>query len=633
MGVILYCLVVGSQPWDGKSSDELLDQIFTEGLVLPEWISEECADLIIKMLRVKEKDRITIAEMKQHPWVMADYNSPPPCYLPEQNPVADIDDEVIKQLVQIGFHDTPEARAEILSNQKTQLVVTYHLLLQNIPPERRLKKRNSSSPSSSRDASPSKRGSGKREKRKSIEVKDAVEALKAVGRKKSHSVGPLFDPNNPRALPPHILAQQQARLAQQAGIPEDGPVSPTAASAGDAPSTAIPSVATLVNAQADASAPSSAGADVSPTSSMAGSPRSDAASPPRVPPVVMEPGSPSARSSSPSRQSDSLPAHATIIVPHLDASRSRSPGRIRSPRRKKSDSVSSPAGPGVAAPKKIALPKLKLETIGRDGKDDSQRPHSADPKKFMKPRTSGLPIIGEDQDALASPASDAPRSSSVQLDVLSSPTSEADDDMSLDSPSSTGSGAASMLSSSWNGDKANFGGRAIPRKPTTGRPVLDMSDLKKEVDKVVNDPAMAAKLKRPMKPHPLVSPRHAPRKSIKGVFELSLPDQGSVEEVESPRSLTQNTAPSALFGVSTTTSLPSKDIRKRIVQAVEALQLSCKQENSNLYRCSIADITLDIEIMKIQKLKNMRGVKLSRVSGDVWAYKAIADKLVAALGL
>lgn len=630
MGVILYCLVVGSQPWDGKSSDELLDQIFTEGLVLPEWISEECADLIIKMLRVKEKDRITIAEMKLHPWVVADYNSPPPCYLPEQNPVADIDDEVMKQLVQIGFHDTPDARAEILSNQKTQLVVTYHLLLQNIPPERRLKKRNSTVESSSRENSPNKRGSSRR---KSIEIKDAVEALKSHTRKKSHSVGPMFDPNNPRALPPHILAQQQlaARQAQQAQqAADEDPASPTAGSArsaGDAVSASSnPAV------QPDASAPSSAGADVSPTSSMAGSPRSEATSPSRRTPSIAEPGSPTTRSASPGRQSDSLPAHATIIVPHLDAARSRSPGRIRSPRRKKSDSVSASAAPGSpGAVKKIALPKLKLETIGRDGKEETQRPHSADPKKFIKNR-AGLPIIGEDQDALLSPASDAPRSSSVQADPVSPTSDEAEEDF-PESPSSNNSLSPSILSSSWNGDKATFGGRAIPRKPTTGRPVLDMSDLKKEVDKVINDPSLAAKLKKPMKPHPLVSPRHAPRKSVKGIFELSLPDPTNPEEMESPRSLTQNTAPSAMFGVSTTTSLPSKDIRKRIVVAVDALQLVCKQENSNLFRCSIADITLDIEIMKIQKLKNMRGVKLSRVSGDVWAYKAIADKLVASLGL
>lgn len=640
MGVILYCLVVGSQPWDGKSSDELLDQIFTEGLVLPEWISEECADLIIKMLRVKEKDRITLAEMKLHPWVTADYNSPPPCYLPEQNPVSDIDDDVMRQLVQIGFHDTPDARAEILSNQKTQLVVTYHLLHQNLPPERRLKRRTSSiSPASSRDSSPSKRGSAKREKRKSIEVKDAVEALKAVGRKKSHSVGPMFDPNNPRALPPHLLAQQQAKAAQQAGLPEDdsqpsSPSAATAGAAGDSLHGGLPSVSALIGT-ADASAPSSAGTDVSPYTSVAGSPRHGAVSPPRINAVGLEPLSPT--TVSPPRQVESLPAHATIIVPHLDASRSRSPGRIRSPRRKKSDSVSSPTGPNTAAPKKIALPKLKLETIGRDPKDEAQRPHSADPKKYIRARPPGLPIVSEDHDNLASPASDAPRSASMSIgpvpDSPVSQTSEVEDD--LDSP--VGVSGASILSSSWNGDKANFGGRAaagaIPRKPTTGRPILDMSDLKKEVDKVINDPAMAAKLKKPMKPHPLVSPRHAPRKSVKGIFELPLPEQGNFDDMESPRSLTQNTAPSALFGVSTTTSLPSKDIRKRIVLAVDALKLICKQENSNLFRCSIADITLDIEIMKIQKLKNMRGVKLSRVSGDVWAYKAIADKLVAALGL
>ena len=54
-------------------------------------------------------------------------------------------------LVQIGFEDTPEHRQQILSNTKTQLVATYHLLLQKVQ--------------SRREASP-KRKREKKEKKK-----------------------------------------------------------------------------------------------------------------------------------------------------------------------------------------------------------------------------------------------------------------------------------------------------------------------------------------------------------------------------------------------------------------------------------------------------------------------------------
>jgi len=79
--------VVGSQPWDGRSSEEIIEKIFNEGIVIPDWISEDCANLIISMLRVREKDRIKIEEMKKHPWVLQDYGEPPQSYLPDQNPV------------------------------------------------------------------------------------------------------------------------------------------------------------------------------------------------------------------------------------------------------------------------------------------------------------------------------------------------------------------------------------------------------------------------------------------------------------------------------------------------------------------------------------------------------------------
>ena len=79
--------VVGSQPWDGRSSEEMIDKIFNEGIVIPDWISEECANLIVSMLRVREKDRIKIEEMKRHPWVVQDYNGPPDSYLPDHTPV------------------------------------------------------------------------------------------------------------------------------------------------------------------------------------------------------------------------------------------------------------------------------------------------------------------------------------------------------------------------------------------------------------------------------------------------------------------------------------------------------------------------------------------------------------------
>lgn len=129
LGVILYCLVTGSQPWSASSSEEILDQILTKGLVIPSWVSDDCADLIVRMLRLKEKDRITIEEMKKHPWIMKDYTTIPESHLPSYDGVLELDEDILKQLASIGFNINDKSRSAILNGKKTQIVSTYHLLL------------------------------------------------------------------------------------------------------------------------------------------------------------------------------------------------------------------------------------------------------------------------------------------------------------------------------------------------------------------------------------------------------------------------------------------------------------------------------------------------------------------------
>lgn len=129
MGIILYCLVTGSQPWSASSSEDILNQILVSGLQIPAWLSSDCSDLIIKMLKLKEKDRITLAQMRTHPWVLKDYNEAPPSFLPEYGSVEMIDQFIIDQMEQLGFQDSLEQRKEVIQGENTQFVATYHILL------------------------------------------------------------------------------------------------------------------------------------------------------------------------------------------------------------------------------------------------------------------------------------------------------------------------------------------------------------------------------------------------------------------------------------------------------------------------------------------------------------------------
>ncbi|KAL2087552.1 hypothetical protein ACEWY4_016380 [Coilia grayii] len=72
LGVVLYVLVSGTLPFDGDNL-YLLRQRVTKGhFRVPFFMSQECENLIRKMLTVNPARRISIAEIKQHRWMQAD---------------------------------------------------------------------------------------------------------------------------------------------------------------------------------------------------------------------------------------------------------------------------------------------------------------------------------------------------------------------------------------------------------------------------------------------------------------------------------------------------------------------------------------------------------------------------------
>jgi len=131
LGIILYCLVVGRQPWDGCSANEILFKIQEDGITVPNNVSDPCIDLIVKMLRISELDRIPIPEIIEHEWINISYDEKIPSFVKIYERVDKVDNDIIKQLNKIIFFDDKEAIInEILNGEKTQAVAIYHLLLE-----------------------------------------------------------------------------------------------------------------------------------------------------------------------------------------------------------------------------------------------------------------------------------------------------------------------------------------------------------------------------------------------------------------------------------------------------------------------------------------------------------------------
>lgn len=71
LGVVLYVMICGRVPFDDKNLQSLYHKI-KEGAVITEEISDELKSLLVQMLNPNRKTRITIEEIRSHPWVKGD---------------------------------------------------------------------------------------------------------------------------------------------------------------------------------------------------------------------------------------------------------------------------------------------------------------------------------------------------------------------------------------------------------------------------------------------------------------------------------------------------------------------------------------------------------------------------------
>ena len=67
-GVILFALLCGYLPFEDPNTSNLYKKILAADYQLPEFVSEDAADLIDRILTTDPKKRISIEEIRDHPW-------------------------------------------------------------------------------------------------------------------------------------------------------------------------------------------------------------------------------------------------------------------------------------------------------------------------------------------------------------------------------------------------------------------------------------------------------------------------------------------------------------------------------------------------------------------------------------
>jgi 5'-AMP-activated protein kinase catalytic alpha subunit len=146
-GVVLYALIAGCLPFDENNIPTLFAKIKAAKFHLPHHFSPAAKDLINRMLNPDPIARITISQIKKHPWFLIDL----PQHLMVQESVLNkqqevnslamykpdksyyiIDEEILQMCIAYSHFkgiDPEDLKRRILERKVDQLTVTYELLL------------------------------------------------------------------------------------------------------------------------------------------------------------------------------------------------------------------------------------------------------------------------------------------------------------------------------------------------------------------------------------------------------------------------------------------------------------------------------------------------------------------------
>ena len=132
-GIVLYAMVCGFLPFEDENNDLLYRKICIGKYIIPDFISNKCKDLLKKLLVTDPNKRITIKQIKNHPWIKI-YNNKGKLFFYEglfiEKYIIPLDKEIIEKMSKEFDLNEDNIRLCILNNKHNDITTLYYLFLQ-----------------------------------------------------------------------------------------------------------------------------------------------------------------------------------------------------------------------------------------------------------------------------------------------------------------------------------------------------------------------------------------------------------------------------------------------------------------------------------------------------------------------
>ena len=133
LGICLYYMVCGDNPFNGEDREKFIDNLIHKDLEVPEGVSPLFQDFIYRILDKNPETRLTIQQIKEHKWLhIIDFNFMKCIGIFFDKDILPIDIDIIKNLSEHNEEKIRNLISDILLNKHNENTIKYYLNVESL---------------------------------------------------------------------------------------------------------------------------------------------------------------------------------------------------------------------------------------------------------------------------------------------------------------------------------------------------------------------------------------------------------------------------------------------------------------------------------------------------------------------